>query len=924
MSATPPNEATGLHPTARPAEKRSDAKFSGKDAGLRQNVHDLGGMIGELLKEQGGADLFRNVERARRLAIDRREGDRDAGAELDRVLQSLSTETARDFVRAFSTYFQVVNTAEQVHRIRRRRAYLKDTSRQQPGGLEATILRLRDHGLDLEEILKLLRGMGVEPVFAAQPTEPTRRTILRKQQDIVRHLIDIQNPELTPGETAARYESIRDSITSIWQTEEQPDEERTSFDELEHVLFFLTDVIYRAVPVFYEALQDALVKAYGPAAAEVELPTIVRFASLIGSDMDARPDTTARTIRETLSRQRALILDLYYGECRSLAEKLSQSARRAQVTPELLERSADYSGHFPNAAGSVPLRHRDMPYRIFLRLVMRRLKATYDDDAFPYESPEELLEDLELVATSLRENRGKHAGLFAVQRLIRRVQTFGFHFLTLDIRQTALVNRGVIGRCLREDGWMDWPAEERARRIATALARNESACPDLDNESRRDLAVFQAIGFSRRRFGQRAIGTYVVSMAHGVDDVLSVILLARWGDLRRRNGAVPLDIAPYFETVEDLSHCGETIDLLLKDNIYREHLAGRKNQQTVMVSYSDSTMDSGMTRARWTLHKAQADLVKVLANSDVELTLCHGQGGTVSRGGGGKTHAAVLGAAPGAIQGRLRATERGELVNAKYGLRGIALRTLEQAVSSVATATALPKQHAPEELQRWSEVMEVMTEASRKRYQALVYGETDFYAYFEAATPVDVIRKIQGNALGSDEQDGLKSLRAVPWDFAWSQCRNLLPGWYGAGSGLAAAIDSAGLETIQDMSRNWPFFASLLADLEVVLGKADLNIASRYSKLAGDLHERFFPNLRLEFDLCVENLLRVKDEQVLLQGQDTLRRSIRLRNPYVDPMSLLQVELLRRWRAGGRDDEALFSALVASVNGIARGIQDSG
>jgi phosphoenolpyruvate carboxylase len=923
MSPTQVNEATGLHPTARPAEKRSDIQFSEKDTGLRKDVHDLGEMMGELLTEQGGEALFDTVERARRLAIDRREGDSEAGQRLDILLQSLPSDLARDFVRAFSTYFQLVNTAEQVHRIRRRRAYLKDADAQQPGGLEATVKTLRERGLDLDGVMELLSRLQVEPVFTAHPSEPTRRTILRKQQEIVRHLIEIQNPMLTPRETAAHYESIRDQITTIWQTEEAAEGERSSFDELEHVLFFVTQVIYRAVPVFYEALREALVETYGDAVTEAELPTIFRLASWIGSDIDSRPDTTARTIRETLNRQRALVLDLYYDECKTLAEKLSQSGRRTRIDQRLLERSAEYAEHFPNAAGSIPLRHREMPYRSFLRLIMARLQATFDDDAFPYESPEEFQKDLQLIAGSLQQNKGHHAGLFFVRRLIRRVETFGFHFMTLDIRQNALVNRRVVGRCLREENWLEMSESERAERIVAALERNESPCADLDNETRRDLAVFQAIAFCRRRFGKRAIGPYVVSMAHGVDDVLSVILLARWADLRKRNGTVPLDIAPHFETVEDLSVCGQTMTELLRNAVYREHLLSRNDRQTVVVSYSDSNRDSGMFQSRWTLYRAQADLVRALDAGGVELTLCHGRGGTISRGGG-KTHAAVVGAPPDAIRGRLRATERGGMVNAKYGLRGIAVRTLEQSVSAVALATDLPEARDQEQLRRWGDLVGIISDASRARYQALVYSDADFYQYFQVATPVDVIFRMQHPEDSDAIQGDLGQLRSVPWDFAWSQCRNLLPGWYGAGTGLAAAIDQAGLDTIRAMRREWPFFASLLSDLEMVLGKADLNIASRYSQLAGPLHELYFPGVRVEFDLCVESLLQIKEQQVLLERQTNLRRSIRLRNPYVDPMNLLQVELLRRWRESNRRDDEIYSALVASVNGIARGIQDTG
>ncbi len=925
MPSWNPTEATGLHPTARPAEKRQDIKFAEKDEGLKQDVHDLGGMIGEMLREQGGDALFDAAETARRTAIDRREGDSRAGQRLDALVRSLSAPAARNFIRAFSTYFQVVNTAEQVHRIRRRRDYLKDESVLQPGGIEEAVFKLNEGGVDLNGIEELFRSMQIVPVFAPHPTELTRRTILRKQQNIVRRLVDMQNPALTPQENLACFEGIRADVTAIWQTEEHPHEARRVADELEHMLFYLTDVIYRAVPPFYEAVAGALKSVYGEAAANIELPVIVRFASWIGGDFDGRSDTTARTIRETVARQRSLILDLYFNECRELVAKLSQSTGRIGVDDEIFERIRAYSAHFPHAAGLVPPRHRDMPYRSFLRLIMERLQKTYNDEEYAYESAQEFLDDIKLIGKSLTENNGQNAGLFSVRRLIRRLETFGFHFVTLDIRQNALVNRGVVGRCLAENDWLEQPAAYRAQRIRQALDRNESPSIELDNQSKRALAIFQAIAFCRRRYGRRAIGPYIVSMAHGVDDVLSVILLARWGDLRRQNGEVPLDIVPFFETVEDLHDCSETLRLLLADQGYREHLEQRGIRQTIMVSYSDSNKDSGLASARWSLQQAQSELVNIVDEAKVKLTLFHGRGGTISRGGG-KTHAAVLGSPTGAVRGHLRATEQGELVNAKYGVRGVALRTLEQATGAVALATALPREELPQEGSEWHDMMDVIAESSQQRYKSLVYDPPQFYEYFRSATPVDCIERMQLESVPDLQIGGgnIDDLRRVPWDFSWTQSRHMLPGWYGFGTGVTQAIKQFGLPTVRQMSEGWYFFRALLYDIETVLAKSDLNIANRYSVLAGDLHEEFFPSMRTEFNLSVEQILLIKKQQVLLQNQDSLRRSIRLRNPYIDPMSLLQVDLLQRWREGGRQNEELFNALIASVNGIARGLQDFG
>ncbi len=924
MSATNDPNATGIHPTARPSEKRQDIRFSEKDRGLRKDVHDLATIIGEMLREQGGDELLRLVETGRRAAIARREGDPNAGGLLKRLAADMSPAQARDYIRAFSTYFQMVNTAEQVHRLRRRRDYLRDTTVAQPGGLEDAIKRLRDGGLQLKELLELLRGLRFEPVFTAQATEPTRRTVLRKQQHIVRRLIESHNPILIPQERAACFATIRNDITTIWQTEEHPSEAPSAFDELEYVLFFMTDVIYRAIPVLYESLADALATVYEVPVETLNLPSVVRFGSWIGGDLFARPETTARTIRQTLARQRSLILNQYHRECGHLMEKLSQSVTRVGVSEALLSRSAEYAEHFPEAAGSVPLRHRDMPYRVFLRLVRQRLQATYDDDAFPYESPDELLADIRLIADSLEQNKGRHAWLFSVRRLMRRIQTFGFHLLTLDIRQSALLNRRVVGRCLGEEGWLERPAEYRVARIRAALERNLSPVGDLDNESRRDLAVFQAIAYCRRKYGRPAIGTYVVSRAHGIDDVLSVLLLAQWSDLRKADGSVPLDIAPYFETVEDLRSCADVMSKLLQDPLYREHVERRRNHQIVMISYSDSNKDAGMLPARWSVYQAQEALVHSVADLGVELDIFHGRGGTISRGGG-QTHATVMASPAGAIRGRLRVTEQGELINTKYGLRGIALRTLEQAVSSLALATAAPAYPPRDRFEHWQDVMNLMGTAARDTYQQLIRDGGEFFDYFRRATPVDVIEHMRPSEFRElAEQQDVFTLSGIPWDFAWVQSRHLLPGWYGAGAGLTRAIDRFGIDQLRELRQEWPFFRSLIDDLETVLAKADLHIADRYSKLAGALHERFFPRMRTEFELCVEQVLAIKEQQVLLEDKPTLQRSIRLRNPYVDAMSLLQIDLLRRWRDSNREDEALFAALLASVDGIARGLQDTG
>ncbi|MEO1201301.1 MAG: phosphoenolpyruvate carboxylase [Pseudomonadota bacterium] len=903
--------------------RRQDITFEDKDQALRDDVRTLGAMVGDLIAEQGGDELFEFVENARVRSIRRRERNEKPGEELETLVDGLDPEFALSVIRSFSTYFQMVNTAEKVHRIRRRREYLRDVDHQ-PGGLEDTLVKLKASGMSADELQSLINSLRIEPVFTAHPTEPTRRTMLRKEQNIVRHLVQMLNPTLTPQERNASLANIRLLITTGWQTEEHPHDAMTVADELEHVLFFLTDVLYRTMPPFYEDMRAAIERIYGDEAAKIEIPQMVQFGSWVGGDMDGNPNVNAKTIRKTLARQRSLVLNLYYRECSQLSEKLSQSDDRSTVSDALLKRIDDYRGMFQNAYNAVPLRHRDMAYRVFLRLVQERLQSTYDDDIYPYERVSQFIADIQLIERSLRENKGEHAGLFAVKRFLRRIHTFGFHLVTLDVRQDALVHRSVVGECLGEDDWDNWSPADRLKRIVEALKTRESPPFKLSTQARKTMAVFQAIAFCRRKYGSRSIGPFIVSMTQGADDILSVLLLAEWGELHNRRGEIPLDVAPLLETVDDLDNGPRILKELLATDIYREHLKLRGNRQTVMIGYSDSNKDGGLASARWALQNAQETLVKTVESRDVELTLFHGRGGTVSRGGS-KTHVSVLGAPPGTVNGRLRVTEQGEIINEKYGLRGIALRTLEQAIGSVALATAMPHHRGNDEPE-WHDIMDVIAAESRKAYRELVYDTPDFIDYFRAATPIDLIERMRIGSRPSSRRQmrGIEDLRAIPWVFSWTQARFVLPGWYGFGTGLKEASKKFDDEAFRRMFTEWYFMRALTADAEMVLAKADLGIAKLYSGLAGELHDTFFPIIEAEYELTRSLILEYSDHESLLEGDHTLQRAIMLRNPYVDPMSLMQVDLLDRWRASNRNDRALFQALLASVNGIAQGLQNTG
>ena len=910
----------GIHKSLR----RQDITFEDKDQALRDDVRMLGAMLGDLIREQSGDALYEFVESARVRAIRRREGNEKPGEGLAELVGNLDAKEALQVIRSFSTYFQMVNTAEKVHRIRRRREYLRDVVHYQPGGLEDTFIKLKASGLDAAGLQDLLDNLSIEPIFTAHPTEPTRRTILRKEQNIVKHLVDLLNPTMTPQETSSAHENIRLLATTGWQTDEHPSEQMTVADELEHVLFFVTDVLYRAIPPFYEDIESAVERIYGEDGKNVEVPGVLQFGSWVGGDMDGNPNVNAKTIRATLARQRSLILDLYYNECAAIGAKLSQSAERASFGQAMLDRIDEYRGVFPNAYHAVPARHRDMPYRVFLRLIQQRLQTTYDDDVFPYEKIGQLKGDIQLIADSLRENKGEQAGLFAIRRLLRRINTFGFHMVTLDIRQDAETHRSVVGECLGEEDWDDISADVRAARIIEAIETRESVPMHLSTQARKTIAVFQAIAFCRRKYGPKAIGPFIVSMTQGADDILSVILLAQWSELHNKRGEVPVDIAPLLETVDDLQSGPAILESLLATDLYRAHLKRRENRQMIMIGYSDSNKDGGLASARWALQNAQEIIVAAAEKEGIELTLFHGRGGTVSRGGS-KTHVAVMGAPPGTVNGRLRVTEQGEIINEKYGLRGIALRTLEQMTGSVALATALPR-HRGNDKAEWHEMMDVIASEGRRAYRKLVYKTPNFYDYFRKATPIDLIERMRIGSRPSSRrrQSGIEDLRAIPWVFSWTQARCILPGWYGVGSGFQKAIDQFGEDAFAEMFNEWYFMRSMMADTEMVLAKSDLGIAELYSELSGDLHEEFFPTIKTEYDLTQELVLKYSDHESLLEGDVTLQRAIMLRNPYVDPMSLMQVDLLSRWRASNHEDQDIFDALLASVNGIAQALQNTG
>ena len=908
--------------------KRDDIQFPAKHAALRDDVHALGALIGEVLREQGGDALYQAVEQDRRVAIARRTAGGAAADELLARTRGREPALARDLSRAFSMWFQSVNLAEKVHRIRRRREYfLHDSEKPQPGGIEDALAQLKAQGLSFEQVLALLAALRIEPVFTAHPTESTRRTVLRKQQRVAELLLDRLDPTLAPYEQRSIWGRVRSELTAGWQTEDHPRERLTVADEREHVVFYLAEVLYRVVPPLYDEIAQALQKLYGVPAETIEVPTIFRFGSWVGGDMDGNPDVHAKTIRETLIRQQQVIVNAYYNECQSLAQHLSQSASRIGISAEMQQRIEQYKTLLPGAQATAPARHDRMPYRVFLGQIAERLRRTYDNRPSGYEGPAQLRRDIQLIADSLLANRGQNAGLLPVRRLLQRVSTFGFHLATLDIRQHSDVHHQVIARALDDPQWMVRTPQERHQLLVDAIERDLGPRAELDALGKRTIAVFETMMQCRHRYGPEAIGYYVVSGATCAADVLAPLLLARWAEAYdKRSGEVALNIAPLFESVDSLERSGEVMRELLGDPLYRRHLDAHGRTQCALVGYSDSSKESGMVASRIATYRAQILLAETLHSAKESHIIFHARGGSIARGGG-RIDTLVRAVPPQTVTGMLRLTEQGEVINQNYGLHTIAMRTLERAFSALSLGTQAARAGsaaAPDAaLQR---IAETLFQSARQRYRQLVSEQPQFYEYFRAVTPIDVIERMQIGSRPASRGDvpGLAALRAVPWVFAWTQTRALLPGWFGAGTALRAALDAHGVAAVRDAVRSWPFLRTLLDDVEAMLGRTDLEIAAGYNALAPAPLQGFFPELRAEFRLACDAVLEIKDCRELLDGDATLQRAIQLRNPYVDPVNLMQVDLLQRWRATGREDRALFEALLATISGISQGLQSTG
>ncbi|MGY6630596.1 MAG: phosphoenolpyruvate carboxylase [Wenzhouxiangella sp.] len=895
--------------------KRERIDFPPQHEALRDDVSLLGGLVGELLREQCGERLFKRVEEARQTAIERRAGEAPTSA-LQPLCQFDDPADSSAFARAFASWFRMVNLAEQIHRIRRRRDYQSAEQGFQPDSLADALASLKEAGLAWDDIAGYLPELMIEPVFTAHPTEATRRSILEKEQRMARYLVQRLDPSMPPQESQRLIDRVRMEMTIAWQTAEQSHARPTVADEAEHAHFYLANVLYRVAPVFHENLAAAARQVFGVAIEAGDLPSLLRFGSWVGGDMDGNPNVGPDTVLDTLTEQRRQVIGNYRREIGRLNRLLSQTEGLAGVSGALRARIHEYAARLPGVLSEVPSRHADMPYRVLFYLIDARLKATLADEPAAYADAVELRADLELVEASLREHRGQLAGLFPVERLRRRVDIFGFHMAALDLRIDSGDLHEAVARQLGDEDWVSRPVEERERTLLDQLGQ----APAPRDDDHPVFRLLKAAAEAHERFGVGSISTLIVSMSRNADDVLAAWFMARQAGILDDR----LDIVPLFETVADLEAAVAVMKGLIALPAWRQRLAERGDRQMIMLGYSDSNKDGGMVASRWSLQAAQRNLVALFQQESLRVVFFHGRGGTVGRGGG-KTHRAVLAAPAGSVAGHLRTTEQGEVIHRKFALRAIAVRNLEQSAGAVIKA-GLDREAGRRDRSEWHQWMATLAETSREAYRDLVYGNEDFADYFMQATPIDVIQRMRmGSRPASRAQKtGISGLRAIPWVFAWGQSRHALPGWFGLGSGLASLGEQVGEDALKVMARDWLFLSNLLEDAEMAMAKADLRIARRYADLAGGLGEKYFARIQAEYARTEAMICQLKGQDALLDRDPNLKRSILLRNPYIDPMSLAQVDLLARWRAGDRADTRLEQALVATVHGIAQGLQNTG
>ena len=938
--------AAKTKPASRSANK---AQAADKNQPLMDDIRLMGRILGEVIREQEGREAYELVERIRKLSVAfRLKRDAQAGKSFDKLLKSLSGEQAVSVIRAFSYFSHLANIAEDRHHVRRREIHERAGSLQ-PGSLAFALERLHEAGVRPSEIAKTLQHGFISPVLTAHPTEVQRKSILDAERAIA-ELVGARDGLHTERERRDNETLMRARVTQLWQTRMLRYSKLTVADEIENALSYYHATFLRQIPKLYAELEEALPGH--------DFQSFLRMGHWIGGDRDGNPNVTATTLRHALARQSEVALRHYLTELHELGAELSISARLAQVTPAmqaLAERSPDRNEH-----------RMDEPYRRALTGMYARLAATLHQltgtEALrhavapqdPYASPDELLADLRIIEASLKSH---HAGALIAPRLqplLRAVRVFGFHLATLDLRQSSDQHEAVVAELLLHARIeADYSSLDEAARRALLLQLLQDARPlrvhgaEYSERSLGELAIFEAARESLQRFGRESLRHYIISHTESVSDLLEVLLLLKEVGLVRGTldgqAVSDLIVSPLFETIGDLREAPAIMSEFYALPGMAALIKRSGAEQDIMLGYSDSNKDGGVFTSSWELYRAEIALVELFGSlrtkHDITLRLFHGRGGTVGRGGG-PSYQAILAQPPGTVNGQIRLTEQGEVIASKYANPEIGRRNLETLVAATLEATLLhPTKSAPKS---FLDAAQALSDASFQAYRGLVYGTPGFAEYFFAATPIREIAELNiGSRPASRKATrAIEDLRAIPWGFSWGQSRVALPGWCGFGSAVldflgpeGSAQHQQGLTLLKRMLKQWPFFRTLLSNLDMVLAKTDLGIAARYVDLVENkrLGKKIFAAVQAEFERTQQALSLITGEAQRLAGNPALARSIEHRFPYIDPLNHLQVELMRRYRAVAADKRAedpsmerVQRGIHLSINGIAAGLRNTG
>ena len=918
------------------------------DSRLQADIQYLEDALSEVIREQEGGELFHLIEEFEN-ACKRIKDQYDPSIEefLLRESGKLNLPTSSKLTQAFALYFYLLNTAEENFGMQQRREIQRQQGRLQ-GSFEDCLARLKDKGVDRQTILGIINDLSIEPVMTAHPTEAKRLTILKKYRKIYLTIFKKENPIWTPEEKALLRQDIINEIQKLWQTGDIFLERPTVQEEIANGLHYFRESFYPVIPKLYFSLKRAMERFYPDN--ELYLPPFLKFGSWIGGDRDGNPNVTPDLTRWALKAQKDLILSLYIQSVYELTGSLSQSTTRVNVSAELLASIEIDAANMPDIGQRVIDRNPYEPYRQKLSFIKIRLEKTRDANNADllsqvahserlYQKPSEFLDDLRIIRRSLKENKGSKTAEIEIDALIKRVEVFDFRLVRLDIREEASKHTRAICEIFQRLGiyldFSDLSEEEKIRVLTTEIENRRPLIYEgmnLSPECIRTVETFRVIKWARENISPEAINTYIISMTHEISDILTVLLLAKETGLYR--GLASIDIVPLFETIDDLRRSGEIMDELFSLPVYRKYLEQRGDLQEIMLGYSDSNKDGGILTSGWELYKAQKTLRDVAQKHGIRLRLFHGKGGTVGRGGG-PTHKAILAQPPGTIQCNIKITEQGEVISSKYANQGTALHNLELLVAGVMEAST-PAFHKEIETldDKYTPVLDELSGIAYKLYRELV-DDPDFYTFFMHATPISEIglAKIGSRPAKRKEQSWkIEDLRAIPWVFSWTQSRYMLPAWYPIGTTFKRFIardQEAHSNLLKEMYQKWPFFENLLDNIQMTMAKADMNIAHLYSHLVPDeaIRDRIFDTMKREFELSREMILLITGQKNLLDNDPWLKRSIRLRNPFMDPINYIQVNLLKQLReteVNAVKKKDLTDTVLLTISCIAAGMRNTG